>query len=87
MFISIIQTKNYFSNYFKYPNIHFFFILQTTTEEVYKSIQKLQLNESSSPNDMPKILKLTKGTILKIMSASINKTFLNGIPPNFFAKL
>ena len=60
----IFPTKKHFSNYLKDPITDTFFISPTTPEEVYKSIQELQVNKSSGPNSIPtKILKLAKDSL------------------------
>ena len=57
----IFPTGTHFSNYLKDPII---VILPTTPEEVYISIQELQVNKSLGPNSIPtKILKLAKDTL------------------------
>ena len=60
----IFPTKKHFSNYLKDPITDTFFISPTAPEEVYKSIQELQVNKSSGPNSIPtKILKLAKDSL------------------------
>ena len=52
------QLKN---NFLKDPITDTFFISPTTPEEVYKSIQELQVNKSLGPNSIPtKLLNLLK---------------------------
>ena len=46
----ILPTKKHFSNFLKDPITDTFFISPTTPEEVYKSIQELQVNKSLGPN-------------------------------------
>ena len=46
----IFPTKKHFSNFLKDPITDTFFISPTTPEEVYKSIQELQVNKSLGPN-------------------------------------
>ena len=61
---NIFPNKKHFSNFLKDPITDTFFISPTTPEEVYKSIQELQVNKSLGPNSIPtKILKLAKDTL------------------------
>ena len=81
----IFQTKKNFSNFLKDPITDTFFISPTTPEEVYKSIQELQVNKSLRPNSIPtKILKLAKDTLSGPLSELINKSFLSGTFPDVF---
>ena len=78
----IFPTETHFSNYLKDPII---VILPTTPEEVYISIQELQVNKSLGPNSIPtKVLKLAKDTLSGSLSELINKSFLSGTFPNVF---
>ena len=78
----IFPAGTHFSNYLKDPIIA---ILPTTPEEVYISIQELQVNKSLGPNSIPtKILKLAKDTLSGPLSELINKSFLSGTFPNVF---
>ena len=82
---NIFPTKKHFSNFLKDPITDTFFISPTTPEEVYKSIQELQVNKSLGPNGIPiKILKLAKETLSGPLSELINKSFLSGTFPNVF---
>ena len=81
----IFPTKKHFSNFLKDPITDTLSISPTTPEEVYKSIQELQVNKSLGPNSIPtKILKLAKDTLSGPLSELINKSFLSDIFPNVF---
>ena len=81
----IFRTKKHLPNYLKDPISDTFFISPTATEEVYKSIQELQVNKSPGPNSIPtKILKLAKENLSRPLPELINKSFLSGVFPNVF---
>ena len=81
----IFQTKKKFSNFLKDPITDTFFISPRTPEEVYKSIQELQVNKSLGPNSIStEILKLAKDTLSGPLSELINKSFLSGTFPDVF---
>ena len=85
IFRKLFPTKKHFSNYLKDPITDTFFISPTTPEEVYKSIQELQVNKSSGPISIPtKILKPAKDTLSGTLSELIYKLYLSGIFPNVF---
>ena len=66
-------------------NFNNFFTSTKTPEEVYKSIQELQVNKSLGPNSIPtKILELAKNTLSGPLSELINKSFLSGTFANVF---
>ena len=85
IFRKLFPTKKHFSNYLKDPITDTFFISPTTPEEVYKSIQELQVNKSSGPISIrTKILKPAKDTLSGTLSELIYKLYLSGIFPNVF---
>ena len=77
----------HFSNYLKDSIIDTVFISLTTPEEVYKSIQQLQVNKFSGANSkLTKTLKLAKDTLSGPLSELINKSFFCVMFPNVFKK-
>lgn len=76
-------TETLFSNYLNNPNVNSFFMRPTTSDEIIKTIYKLNNSKSNGPISIPtNILKIIAPTISKHLSNIINNSFSTGVFQN-----